>query len=100
MLVAAEKTLKQISVDLALAGNVQRMRRPAAAGAVRLDRAAGGDDDVLHDREAEAGAARGARRVGAPEALEEARQVGSGDADAVVGGGEHDDVARARGSRA
>ena len=47
----------------------------AAAIAAGLDVAARGGDDVLHDREPEAGAARGARRVGAPEALEEPRQV-------------------------
>ena len=60
----------------------------AAAVAGRLDRAAGGEHDVLHDREAEAGAARRARGVRAPEALEQARQVGLADADAVVGGGQ------------
>ena len=51
------------------------MRRPVAARAARLDRAAGGGDDVLDDREAEPGAAGGAGGVGAPEALEEAGQV-------------------------
>ena len=56
----------------------------AAALAARLDGAACGGDDVLHDREPEPGAARGARRVGAPEALEEPRQVGGRHADPVV----------------
>ena len=42
---------------------------------------------MLDDREAETGAAGGARGVGAPEALEEAWQVVLGDADPVVGGG-------------
>ena len=62
-------------------------RGPRHAGA-GLDLAAGGRDHVLDDREAEAGAARGARGVGAVEALEEAREVALADADAVVPRGE------------
>ena len=51
---------------------------------MRLDRAAGLRDDVLHDREAEAGAPRRARAVGAVEALEQAAELRLADADAVV----------------
>ena len=46
-----------------------------AGAAVASTVAAGGHDDVLDDREAEAGAAEVAGGVGAPEALEQARQV-------------------------
>src|SRR5947207_7308814 len=60
-----------------------------AAAPAGLDGAARRGDDVLHDREAEPGAARGPRLVGPVEALEEPRQVALADADAVVGGGEH-----------
>jgi hypothetical protein len=42
-------------------------------------------DDVLHDREAEPGAARRARRVGSVEALEQPLEIGGADARAVVG---------------
>ena len=66
-------------------GNEQRISSPWPRLAARLDRAARRRDDVLHDREPEAGAARGARAVGAIEALEQARQVGLVDAGAVVG---------------
>ena len=50
----------------------------------------GGRDDVLHDREPKARATRGARAVGAIEALEEARQVGLVDPGTVVHDAEHD----------
>ena len=53
-------------------GNVQRISSPSPPGpAARLDLAARLRDDVLHDREAEAGAARRARAIAAEEALEQ-----------------------------
>ena len=69
----------------ALTGTRERTVEAAARRAGGLDRAAGRGDDVLHDREAEPGAARRARAVGAVEALEEAREVLVGDALPVVG---------------
>ena len=45
---------------------------------------AGGDDDVLHDRQPEPGPARRAGAVGAVETLEEARQLVLGNAGAMV----------------
>jgi hypothetical protein len=51
---------------------------------------------VLDDREAEAGAARGAGAVGAEEAFEQARHVLVRHAAPVVGDLEHDVAARAR----
>ena len=45
---------------------------------------------MLHDRQPEAGATRGAGAVGAVEALEQARQVGLVDAGAVVDDANHD----------
>ena len=65
-------------------GNEQRISRPAPATAAGLDRAACRRDDMLHDREPQAGAARGARTVGPVEALEQPREVGLVDAGAVV----------------
>src|SRR4051794_8044395 len=64
--------------------------------ASRLDRPAGGRDDVLHDCEPEAGAARGPRRVRAVEALEDANAILGPEADAVVGHGERRCVASPR----
>ena len=66
-------------------GKVQRIRRPFSPAALRLDVAAGRDHDVLHDREPEPGAARGARRVGPVEPLEEPRQGVLVDTGPVVG---------------
>ena len=68
--------------------------------AERLDRAAGLGDDVLHDREAEPGAPRGARAVGAEEALEEPGQLRLLDTDAVVGAAQDDRRPRRARSRA
>src|SRR6266849_5409492 len=64
----------------------------AADFAFDPDAAAVHFDDVLGDGEAEAGAAEfaGARGVDAVEALEDARLVGGGDADAGIGDGEDD----------
>ena len=68
----------------------------AAAGpSVGLDVASCCDDDVLDDRQAEAGTARGARGVGPEEALEEARQRLLQNAETVVGRRQHREVARA-----
>src|SRR6266849_5715374 len=66
--------------------------RAAADFAFDPDAAAMHFDDVLGDGEAEAGAAElaGARGVDAIEALEDARLVGGGDADAGIGDGEDD----------
>src|SRR5260370_40271464 len=50
----------------------------------RLDRAARGRDDVLHDREPKTGPARGARSVGSVEALEQAVEILCGGAGAVI----------------
>src|SRR5213594_2780846 len=57
---------------------------PAARRGVRFDGSAGGRDDVLDDREAEAGATGRAGAVTPVEALEDAGQVLLGNADAVV----------------
>src|SRR2546430_6268025 len=57
---------------------------PAALGAAGFDVPAGGLDDVLDDREAEAAPARGAGAVGAEEPLEEPWRVLLGNAGAVV----------------
>ena len=65
-------------------GNDAADLEPLPAAAAGLDGPAGGGDDVLHDREAEPRPSGGARAVGPVEALEEARQVGLLDADAVV----------------
>src|SRR5712691_1687414 len=64
----------------------------AADFAFDPDAAAVHFDDVLGDGEAQAGAAElaGARSVDAIEALEDARLVGGGDADAGIGDGEDD----------
>ena len=55
----------------------------------RLHFAAGGGDDVLHDRKTEARAPRGAGPVAAVETLEEPREVDLVDSTPVVGGLEH-----------
>src|SRR5947207_15028373 len=57
---------------------------PAAFGAAGFDVPAGGLDDLLADREAEAAPTRGAGAVGAEEALEQARRVLLGHAGPVV----------------
>ena len=67
--------------------------RAFAEGSRHLGRAVGCSDDVLHDRQAEAGPARRARAVGTEEALEQARDVRGIDAGAVVRHLEHDRVA-------
>src|SRR3954454_16183096 len=66
--------------------------RALAEGSRHLCRAVGRADDVLHDREAEARAARRARAVRAEEALEQARNVLGVDAGAVVLDLEHDRI--------
>src|SRR5262245_14690780 len=63
-------------------------RQPYAQPAGSLDRAAGRDDDVLHDSEAEARTARAADAVGPEEPLEETRQVLGSHPDAVIRGDE------------
>src|SRR5262245_61111512 len=83
-------------------GKAARDREPALRRARRLDRPAGGHDDVLDDREPEPGAARGARVVGPVEALEQPRQLLVRHACAVVGADEQQVVAptpRAQGER-
>src|ERR1700694_4459946 len=58
-----------------------------AAGSARgLDGSARRGDDVLHDRQPEAGPARSARAISAVEALEEAHEVALFEAHAVVFG--------------
>ncbi len=68
---------------------------PAAARALRLDGASRRADDVLHDREPEAGATRGAGPVRAVEALEQPRKVVLEHADPVVPPADDDRVALA-----
>src|SRR4029453_6013671 len=64
--------------------------KPAATTAAGFDVPACGLDDVLDDRQAEAGPAGGAGAIGAEEALEEARNVLVGNTGAVFGELEHD----------
>jgi len=74
--------------------------RAAADGALHPDAPAMHFDDVLGDGQAQAGAASlaRARRVHAIEALEDARLVRGGDADAGIGHGEDDFAVARRGA--
>ena len=66
------------------AGSSQRTSSPCPRAPRASTVAARLRDDVLHDREPEAGPARRPSAIGAVEALEEARQLRLLDPDAVV----------------
>ena len=71
-------------------GNEQRISSPRPRPPARVDCAACGGDDVLHDREPKAGPARAARTIGPVEALEQPRgRSACVDAGAVVDDAQH-----------